>query len=374
MIRVRHLVIAATLACALGSEGADYAGWTVGFSAGGYGTILRTADSGATWTRQGSGQIADVGLSGVFAVDPFTAWVVGAADSGYGTIYHTTDGGLTWDRKGSAAQVPDTTLRKVATFGDNNVWAVGPGAILHSDDSGATWTNQIPAGYEGTGLQGVFTLDGVTVWATGEKSGGYATVLKSDDGGLSWTRQSGGDVALADHILGVAATDANTAWAVGGKPNENGYIALRTTNGGATWEEEPGVIGVQDGNELSVVNSSVVWLACDGNAYWSTNAGTNWSSRVMGPFTLGISAVSPQQAWAVVGGVEGRIWHTANAGATWDEQGIPGVTLASLSTVSFAREAVPEPSSAALLALGAAVMWGRGRQRVCRRVLAELLP
>lgn len=366
MRTLRHVVVGATLACALSSEGADYAGWTVGRNADGYGTILRTTDSGVTWTRQGApGQIADAAMSGVAAVDAQTAWVVGYAAGGYGTIYHTTDGGLIWDRKGSAAQVPNTSLLKVATFGDNNVWTVGSGTILHSGDGGATWTNQIPAGYESTTLQGVYTPDGVNVWATGEPLDGYATILKSSDGGLSWARQSGGDVANANHLLGISATDANTAWAVGGKPNENGYIALHTTDGGTTWDQQPGVLGIQDANEVCAVNNSVVWLACDGTVYWSTDAGASWGSKPIGPFTLGISAVSSEQAWAVVGGVKGEIWHTFDSGTTWQEQGIAGTTLASLETVSFSRDAVPEPSSAALLVLGSAVVLGRSRRRSC---------
>jgi photosystem II stability/assembly factor-like uncharacterized protein len=82
-----------------------YAGWGDSWDDGSgtkYGTILRSTDSGETWTRQGLGQIADVDMEGVFAVDPYTAWVVGGSDDGYATIYHTTDGGITWQRKGSA--------------------------------------------------------------------------------------------------------------------------------------------------------------------------------------------------------------------------------------------------------------------------------
>ena len=51
----------------------NYAGWTVGAAWNGCGTILRTTDSGKTWTRQGAGQIADVDLFGVCAVDPYRA-------------------------------------------------------------------------------------------------------------------------------------------------------------------------------------------------------------------------------------------------------------------------------------------------------------
>ncbi len=51
MRTLRHVVIGATLACALSGEGADYAGWTVGHVWGGYGTILRSTDSGVSWSR-----------------------------------------------------------------------------------------------------------------------------------------------------------------------------------------------------------------------------------------------------------------------------------------------------------------------------------
>jgi photosystem II stability/assembly factor-like uncharacterized protein len=144
-----------------------YAGWTVGDSWGGYGTILRSTDSGNTWIRQGEGQIANVNMGGVFAVDPYTAWVVGHPDSGYATIYHTTDGGSTWERKGSsdtasADYVPDVNLVKVHAAGDD-VWALGnPGVILHTSDGGATWTNHIPSGYEDTSPYRAYTCWTVT--------------------------------------------------------------------------------------------------------------------------------------------------------------------------------------------------------------------
>jgi photosystem II stability/assembly factor-like uncharacterized protein len=43
------------LAYALNSQGVEYTGWTVGVpSAGGLPTILRSTNSGASWTRQGT--------------------------------------------------------------------------------------------------------------------------------------------------------------------------------------------------------------------------------------------------------------------------------------------------------------------------------
>jgi len=58
----------------LSVSGEDYAGWTVGKSHNGYGVIYGTIDSGATWVRQGSNQIADADMQSVFAVDFQTAY------------------------------------------------------------------------------------------------------------------------------------------------------------------------------------------------------------------------------------------------------------------------------------------------------------
>jgi photosystem II stability/assembly factor-like uncharacterized protein len=331
-----------------------YAGWTVGDSwddgsGTSYGTILRSTDSGETWVRQGVGQIAKVNMFGVFAVDPYTAWVVGNSDNGYATIYHTTDGGITWQRKGSAPDAPNVDLVKVAAYGDNKVWAVGKSStnvILHTSDGGATWTNQIPAEYEDVKLQGVHTPDGTNVWVTGGLSKddnglSYALILKSTDAGLSWTRQSGGDVADADHLLGISAVDENTAWAVGGDVIDGAYIALHTIDGGTNWVRQDGVEGLWDANEVYAVNASVVWAACDHSVFWSTNGGESWGNHNVAPYTMDISAVSSQEAWAARNGVGGCIYHTANGGSTWTTlEELNGEPLPQVQGVSFATQPI----------------------------------
>jgi photosystem II stability/assembly factor-like uncharacterized protein len=331
-----------------------YAGWTVGdqWNGDGPGTILRSTDSGETWLLQGEGQIADVKLGGVFAVDPYTAWVVGDPDDGYATIYHTTDGGITWQRKGSVPDVPNTDLVKVAAYGDNKVWAVGNfptnggnsfiSSILHTSDGGVTWINQIPAEYEDVKLQGVHTPDGTNVWVTGgPNKDGYALILKSTDAGLSWTRQSGGDVAEAAHLLGISAVDENTAWAVGGDVIDWAYIALHTTDGGTTWVRQDGVEGLYDANEVYAVNASVVWAACDHSVYWSTNGGESWDNHNVAPYTMDISAVSSQEAWAVRNGVGASIYHTADGGSTWTMlEELNGEQLPQVQTISVATQPI----------------------------------
>jgi photosystem II stability/assembly factor-like uncharacterized protein len=326
-----------------------YAGWAVGDHADGYGTILRTSNSGGTWTRQGApGVIADVDLRSVVAVDRYTAWVVG--DSG--SIYHTTNGGNTWKSKGPA-WAANIDLAKVHTMDGRRVWIVGNNlgsgepVILHTDDGGVTWTNQMPAGYGNVGgLQGVFTPDGVNVWVGGGPShqDGDAFILKSSNGGQSWTRQTGSGVTQTEHILGISAVDEMHAWAAGNSGN-----VLHTTDGGASWVRQDNAgMGIKDNNEIDMVSNEVIWVAFDHGIFWTTDGGSSWdNSGNYGHFsklaTMGISAVSAQEAWSSVWahsdqgtGTVGTIWHTGDGGQTWKQQGpenVPGLWTISMSNI-----------------------------------------
>ena len=309
------------------------------------------------------GQIANVDLGSVSAVSPYAAWVVGEASDGYATIYHTSSAGSTWTRLGTAANIPNTTLNKVYALNDSNVWAVGRGAILQTTDGGVTWTNHIPTGYEATHLQGVFALDATHLWVTGGTNAGYATILKSSDAGASWERQSDGDVTNANHLLGISAADAQTAWAVGGTGDR--YIALRTTDGGATWNEQAGLIGSYDANEVCAVSTSVVWVACDRQLYRSTNGGANWVGAWGGDYTVGLSAVNDLEAWGARALYNGTIYHTTDGGSNWTQiNQLGGENLPSLKAISFASQAIPEPSTFMLClgCFGWGVLWWRRRR------------
>ena len=327
------------LAASVSAAWADpYVGWAVGNHTNGYGTVMRTTDGGTNWTRQGAGQIADVNLYGVSAVDASTVWTVGDPHGGYASIYRTTDGGTNWVRKGSFTGIPHselTELKKVFASSAAQAWAVGVGTILHTSDGGDSWTNQIPAGYESTAFQGIHSPDGVNVWATGGSNNGFATILKSGDAGLTWLRQTNGDVFKAQTLLGISAVDANSAWAVGGNP-DGGYVVLHTGDGGSNWTRKYS-LGLGDANEVSAVNTSTVWVACDSQILRSTDAGRHWDSPGSPPYTMGISAVSSEEAWAVVNAEtskSGSILHTSDGGTNWTTQ-VPGETLAPLWTISI---------------------------------------
>jgi len=324
-----------------------YAGWTVGNARDGYGTILRSTDSGRSWFRQGAGQIAGVDLSGVVAVDPDTAWVVGYTD-GYGTIYHTDDGGRTWQRKGTPAEIPDLDLKKVSSPDGETVWAVGgdttASTILHTSDGGLTWSDRIPPGYDESQLQGVSAPDPETVWVTGGCVEGYPVILKSADAGSTWTRQSGGDVARTgnNHILGISALDRDTAWAIGGQSVSQGWFVLKTTDGGETWLIQ--TEGAHDGNEIHAVDPETVWAVSDSVISWTFDGGGTWGGHNSYEYTMGISAVDSRLAWAVTTSWKGSIWRTEDGGENWTVlERLGGEDLPGLWTVSFSSQTVPPP-------------------------------
>ncbi len=320
---------------------ANYAGWAVGYPAEGNGTILHTANSGATWERQGAGAIADTDMGGVCALSPTTAWVVGDAANGYATIYHTLDAGKTWVRMGSPLSLPNTNLYKVSASDDLHVWASGQGLIMHTSDGGLTWTNQVPAGFENTLFQGIATPDGVNIWAVGTCKDNQTMALKSTDAGRTWASQGAGFPFLVDHLLGVAALDGSTAWAVGGL----GGYAFKTTDGGSTWTLMH-QMSFMDANEVRVVSHDTAWLVHDAAIRWTHDGGITWSNFSSGGFAMGISVVDETNVWAVTQGDHGPtglIYHTSDGGQNWEQQSVPGWTLPGLVNVSFAPQAIPEP-------------------------------
>jgi len=323
------------------SNGEDYVGWTVGGACNGYGSVFGTINSGTTWSRQGSNQIVNADLSGVFAVDPKTAWAVGRVESGYATIYNTKDGGTTWHRKGfGQTALQGISLGKVHVS-SNNIWAIGKNAILRSSNNGEFWTNCIPSQYTNILLQGLFSIDGNTVWVSGEgiSTSDFAVMLKTTDAGQNWKRQIGGAISNATHLLGISAANTQTLWAVGGED----YNVLRSDNGGNSWIRQPSNGGFGDANEVFAVDTQTVWVAVDPDIEWTNDGGFSWTNKTTLNYTMGICAVNKKEVWSAVRDPLhnlGYIYHTSNGGENWDVQIF---TNSPFWTISFAQQSIPEP-------------------------------
>ena len=169
--------------------------WAVGSD----GTILATADSGASWQPRTSNTTQDLGSVGF--VDAQRGWAVGRN----GTILATTDGGASWQPQTSAE-----ALASVGFVDAQRGWVVGGnGTILATADGGASWEPQTSDTAEH--LLCVAFVDAQRGWAVGLNG----TILATTDGGASWEPRASN---TTEDLLSVGFVDAQRGWVVGASP------------------------------------------------------------------------------------------------------------------------------------------------------------
>ena len=187
----------------------------VAWASGTKGTVLRTIDGGATWTKVNVPDAEALDFRDIQAFDQNTAFVLSIGPGEQSRIYKTTDGGKTWrlqftnkdpkafydcfafwdsthgiavsdsvDGKFPLIETSDgtswapVTVRKmpaalpnegafaasgtcIATFGKKDVWfgTGGPAArVFHSSDQGANWTVAETPIIHGEASQGIFSV------------------------------------------------------------------------------------------------------------------------------------------------------------------------------------------------------------------------
>jgi photosystem II stability/assembly factor-like uncharacterized protein len=324
------------------------AGWIVGSSYDGYGTILYTPDGGKNWIRQGSADvIPNVPLEFVSAINDRLVWVCGDSIDGKPSILRTTDGGKNWQRIELPQTIPVVSYFGIGGVGEHIAWAAGQqNVIIKTTDGGVTWIRQDA----GTNPDLVFTsmavVDENNVWVVGyqwKMLDNKAYIMHTSDGGEHWDRQGENDIpAILDAFIDVHAISPTDAWAVG-----TGKGALRTTDGGQTWKDMDSPGGITHNNGVCMADTDNVWLAIDnsGALFYSEVTGS-WqtfhlptSSAAIWPVTMGTAAISKDIVWMVTsaGGddVKGEVFYSDNGGATWTRQEIP--VVAGLLRISFPK-------------------------------------
>ncbi len=201
----------------------------IGYAVGQNGTIVKTEDSGNSWSFQNSG--VTVTLHDVYFANANTGYAVGNREpypSDQETVIKTTDGGSTWTK---------LTL-------DN--------AVDKRDFLGVHFTDV----------------------NTGFVVGKWGTIVKTTDGGQTWTRRSG-----SNDLLDITFVNSTTGFAVG-----NNSTILKTTDGGTTWvQKESGNVGIY---EVFFLNENVGFVAGRGNLLEkTTDGGENWVSISDDPFS-----------------------------------------------------------------------------------------
>ena len=281
--------------------------WAVGSN----GTILATADGGASWAPRTSNITEDLGSVGF--VDAQHGWAVGLN----GTILATADGGASW-----GPQTFNTTedLYSVAFVDAQRGWAVGlNGTILATADGGASWQRQTSNTTEH--LYFVGFVDAQRGWAVGSNG----TIRATADGGASWEPRTSN---ITEDLGSVGFVDAQHGWAVG----LNGTI-LATADGGASWEPRTSNI-TEELESVAFVDAQRGWaVRSNGTILATADGGASWGPQTANTteYLWSVAFVDAQRGWAV--GDNGTIRATADGGASWGPQ--TSNTTGDLESVAF---------------------------------------
>jgi photosystem II stability/assembly factor-like uncharacterized protein len=304
---------------------------------GARGAVLRSDDTGATWTAVSAaamrGGTRSIAVSGKIAV------AVGES----GSIARSTDGGATWT--GAPLTGYDELTGVVSVTG--GFCACGQaGSCWRSTDGGATWTQVLTSKH---GLNALVTA-GKTVVAVGDKGaivrstdscqsftdvtsgvaadlrGAWAgtkgmiavghdgALLRSTDGGASWSAVASGS---KDELEGVWSDGKGLVVVVGTHaPRYSGphrlkqappqAIVRRSTDGGKTWTEQ--TIQFMGAFAVAGAGKQVWMVGAQGAAMRSIDGGVTFTNVVVA-FTRDLRAVTlDKQGKALVGGDQGAIF------------------------------------------------------------------
>ncbi len=322
------------------------------------------------WETQASGVTA-VGLRGISAVDASTAWASGAS----GTVLRTIDGGAVWTR----LRIPRTDavdFRDIEAFDARTALVMGiasPALIFRTEDAGATWAKVYDNPAAGMFLDAIDFADASHGWAVGDPLGGKIFLLTTSDGGRTWKEvpperrpaaAAGEGLFAASGTCLEAKSAAEVRFVTGGPVSR----VFHTADGGRTWsvtsapllQGQPSQgaysIAFRDGRTGLVVGGDYRnEPAAERNAAFSEDGGATWTEtagRKPGGFRECVAFVpgsSPALALAV--GPTGSDF-TIDGGRTWTA--IPGPD--GFHALSFARDG--------------STGWAVGRNGVIARVRA----
>lgn len=248
-------------------------GWLV-TDAGG---ALLTVDGGAGWKVVDKSRLR---LKAVAAVDASAAWIVaatgGAGDPGAGVLLRTVDGGATWER----TSFGDALLADVAFADRDHGVLVALDRVWTTRDGGRTWKLRRRLGM--TVLTSAYAGDARHAWVAGwDTLDGLPFVLETEDGGSSWRRLRIDVPAPSPGALQakqvVASAGASGFADAGGTRLWLTCAAgvLASGDGGETWElqpvaaGEPQAIAAADGRHLlATTTGQPVLASSDGGATW----------------------------------------------------------------------------------------------------------
>ncbi|MBX7042226.1 MAG: T9SS type A sorting domain-containing protein [Ignavibacteria bacterium] len=194
--------------------GLQFVNSSTGFAAGSFGKIIRTVNKGDNWTTLNTGVTS--ALDGLCFLDDNTGYAGGS-----NVIMKTTNSGETWTLQQGIFSSFETATAIVFRDQNTGYYATNAGRIVKTTNGGGNWSE-------------VYFNSGVAVWGlsftddnTGFGCRSDGTVLRTTDAGNSWGVQN---TPLSENLYEMDFPDSQTGYigAWSGK-------VLKTTNGGLTF-------------------------------------------------------------------------------------------------------------------------------------------
>ncbi len=224
------------------------------WASGTNGTVIRTTDSGKTWSLLPVPGATGLDFRGIHAFSATIALIMGSgpAEKGQARLYRTTDAGQHWNLV-LEEKTPGAFFDAIAFWDTKHGILVGDPVDGHfmlfiTDDGGATWQRipqtKLPPALPG---EGAFAASNSCLAVEGGDNAWFATggasvarVFRSADRGKTW------DVAntpaqphnASTGIFSITFRDAKHGIAVGGdyqQPDAAFPNPLVTSDGGKTW-------------------------------------------------------------------------------------------------------------------------------------------
>ena len=301
--------------------------------------LIRTGDGGATWQRSAVFPTSPAELAtNVYAFDALNAFV-GTVDfnSGAAYLYRTKDGGVSWtvlnEANNGISFEPFGFIDDIRFFDAQNGIVLGdPDAsgrfvIFTTRDGGNKWVRN-NAAPEAIGADEIGIIGGAAFIAPNTyfftSFYPYNRLFKSEDRGLTFreintpyrrdtTRQAGfSGINFSDDRNGIAFTNFNPlqpGGSFGTEPN-----ALRTTDGGETWQIISGNSAAIDskgtGTNVPGADSAYVIPHYNRGVTATTNFGQTFTLDTLAKSSMA-KFLSPTDGWAagfLLGGIQGRMF------------------------------------------------------------------
>ncbi len=265
--------------------------------------VYKSTDAGKTWKHLGLEKTQHISRVIIHPTNPYVVYVAaqGALHEGNAErgIYKSVDGGITWKNTlfvnnltGAAELSMDANYPEIMYAAmwehqrkPNMVISGGKGSGLYkSTDAGETWS-KIHKGLpeeKGKMAIAVSPANSNKVYALieSDSNADKGGLFVSNDAGESWSMVSGDNrlVQRAWYYIEVFAdpNDADTVYVLSAP-------ALRSTDGGKTWERLSGTHGDYHDLWINPDNSKNMVIANDGGAAISFDFGASWSTQLNMP-------------------------------------------------------------------------------------------